>query len=130
SWRAAIAVWSVPVIVIAALTLALAPRRVASPLTARERVPWWPDWRDPLVWKLGVILASVNSIYFATNGFLPGYLRSVGRSDLISAALTAFNFGQLPASVLLLFVAGRVERRAWPYVVSMLLALTALAGLV
>lgn len=132
SWRAAIAVWSLPVILITVLTIALAPRRAsaASSVAANERPIWWPNWRDPLVWKLGVILASVNSMYFCTNGFLPGYLQSVGRSDLISAALTAFNVGQLPASFLLLFVAGRVERRAWPYVASALLALVSLGALV
>jgi MFS transporter, CP family, cyanate transporter len=132
SWRAAIAVWSVPVILISVLTMALAPRRAAaaSSVPANARAPWWPNWRDPLVWKLGVILASVNSMYFCTNAFLPGYLRSVGRSDLISAGLTAFNVGQLPASFLLVFVAGRVERRAWPYVASASLALVSLGALV
>ena len=132
SWRAGIAVWSVPVLLIAALTYAVAPRTspAASELGASSRLPWWPDWRDPLVWRLGLIVGAVNSMYFCTNGFLPGYLTSVARPDLISAGLTAFNVGQLPASLLLLVIAGRLERRVWPYVASGLLALVSLGGLV
>jgi CP family cyanate transporter-like MFS transporter len=77
-----------------------------------------------------LILGSVNSLYFCTNAFLPGYLESVGRADLISAGLTALNVGQLPASLLLVLVADHIERRVWPYVFFGLLALLSLGGLV
>jgi len=132
SWRPAIALWSAPVVLIAGLTFILAPRAPANDAweTAIPRAPWWPDWRDPLMWRLGLILASVNTMYFCTNGFLPGYLESVRRSDLISAGLTALNFGQLPASLLLLVAADRLERRVWPYVASGLLALLSVCALI
>src|SRR5262249_44309102 len=45
-------------------------------------------------------------------------------------ALAALNFGQLPASLLLLVVAGRLERKAWPYIVSGLVSLLSIVGLV
>ena len=101
-----------------------APRRWRSrrgrsrlPATAaRARPRWWPDWSNKLIWQLGFLLGSVNSVYFGSNAFLPGYLTDAGRPDLISAALTALNFGQLPASFALLAIAGRLERRAWPFV--------------
>jgi MFS transporter, CP family, cyanate transporter len=132
SWRPALALWSAPVVLIAGLTLLLAPRTPADDPrdAAATRAPWWPDWRDPLVWRLGLILASVNTMYFCTNGFLPGYLESVRRPDLISGGLTALNFGQLPASLLLLVAAGRLERRVWPYVASSLLALFSIGALI
>lgn len=132
SWRPALALWSAPVVLIAGLTPLLAPRVPATDAhaPATPRAPWWPDWRDPLVWRLGLILASVNTMYFCTNGFLPGYLESVGRPDLISAGLTALNFGQLPASLLLLVAAGRLERRVWPYMVSNLLAVLSIGALI
>src|SRR5437773_2774147 len=75
---------------------------------------WWPDWRDPSVWRLGLIFASINSVYFGTNAFLPALLSGAGHSDLISGALTALNFGQLPASALMVVAAQRIERRVWP----------------
>jgi CP family cyanate transporter-like MFS transporter len=49
---------------------------------------------------------------------------------LISAALTALNFGQLPASFILLATAERFVRRAWPFVVCGVLFLLCLAGMV
>ena len=79
---------------------------------------WLPDWHIGLVWRLGALFCCINAIYFSANAFMPIYLASQGGPDLISGALLALNLGQLPASLLLLAVAGRLERRAWPYVAS------------
>jgi len=76
------------------------------------------------------MLGTINATYFATNAFLPDYLRSNGQSEWISAGLTGLNIGQLPASFLLLAVAGRLERKAWPYVGCGLLCLLATLGIV
>src|SRR6266849_7466799 len=116
SWRLGLAAWSLPVLAIAVVTAVLAPRsrRCGGALVAAGK--WWPDWRDPLVWRLGLIFASVNSVYFGTNAFLPALLSAAGRPDLISGALTALNFGQLPASAVMVVAAHRIERRVWPYV--------------
>jgi CP family cyanate transporter-like MFS transporter len=91
---------------------------------------WLPDWHIGLVWRLGALFLCVNAIYFSANAFLPIFLASRGRHDQISAALLARNLGQLPASLLLLVVAGRLERRAWPYAVSGVVSLACLAGIV
>jgi CP family cyanate transporter-like MFS transporter len=69
-------------------------------------------------------------MYFATNAFLPDYLHSTGHPELISGTLTALNVGQLPASFLLLGVAGKLERQAWPYVVCGLVSLIGVVGMV
>jgi len=129
SWQWGFAVWSVPVAAIAVLVLALAPKAANAPASAARR-RWWPNWNDPLIWRLGIMLGTVNATYFATNAFLPDYLRSNGQGDWISAALTGLNGGQLPASALLLAVAGRLERKAWPYVMCGLLCMVATAGIV
>lgn len=126
SWRASFVVWGLPMLVIAALMF-LAPRAKALSATTPRR--WWPDWSNSLVWRLGLILSSVNSVYFNANAFIPSYLTNAGRADLVSATLTALNFAQLPASVLLLGVAHRLERRAWPLVTTGLLMLVAIAGI-
>jgi CP family cyanate transporter-like MFS transporter len=62
------------------------------------------------------MLGTVNANYFATNAFLPDYLRSHGQGEWISAALSGLNIGQVPASFLLLAFASRLELKAWPYV--------------
>jgi MFS transporter, CP family, cyanate transporter len=129
SWQRGFVVWSVPVAIIAGLLMMLASRqaRVNGLLTRRR---WWPDWNSRLIWQLGIMLGTVNAIYFATNAFIPDYLRDEGQGDWISAALTGLNVGQLPSSLLLLAIAGRLELKAWPYVVCGLLSVTGTCGIV
>jgi CP family cyanate transporter-like MFS transporter len=129
SWEWGFVVWSVPVAIIAVMVMSMAPRAAANGTTATRR-QWWPDWRNMLIWKLGIVLGMVNATYFSTNAFIPDYLRGVGESEWISAALTALNLGQLPASFILLAVAGRWERKVWPYTASGVLCLMATGGIV
>lgn len=129
SWEWGFVFWSVPVAIIGILVMIMAPRAAPNG-AASVRRKWWPDWRNMLIWRLGIMLGTINAVYFATNAFLPDYLRSIGESEWISAALTALNVGQLPASFILLAVAGRLERKAWPYVTCGLLCLTATGGVV
>jgi CP family cyanate transporter-like MFS transporter len=91
---------------------------------------WWPDWKSPLIWRLGFILGCVNSLYFGTNFFLPDYLHHTQRSGLIDKCLTALNLCQLPASLLLLALAGRLTRRKESYIVFAALLWMSLAGIV
>ena len=116
SWRLSFVFWSVPIGVIAVVVYLFAPRVHPEHAAAPRR--WLPDWRSGLVWRLGALFCCINAIYFSANAFIPIYLASQGRPDLISGALAALNFGQIPASLLLLVVAGKLERRAWPYVAS------------
>jgi MFS transporter, CP family, cyanate transporter len=111
NWRVMFAAWAVPIVAIAALVFALAPREETRSVTAASG-RWWPDWPAIDVLRLGLIFGGVGPLYFGTNAFLPGYLSEAGRADLISPALTALNLGQLPASFLLIAFARRIERRA------------------
>ena len=128
SWRMALVFWSLPIAVIALAIGLLAPR-VHGEHAALPR-KWLPDWHLGLVWRFGALFCCINAIYFSANGFIPIYLASAGRPDLITGALSALNFGQLPASLMLLVVAGRLERRAWPYVASGIISLVSIVGLV
>src|SRR6476661_5217603 len=129
SWRPSFVVWAVPVALIACIIMALAPRSAAVAQSTPAARRWWPDWRDPLIWRLGIALGSVNAMYFSANAFLPDYLHHIGRADLVSAALTALNVGQIPASFLLLAVAGRLERAIWPHIVCGAGSLAAIIGI-
>jgi CP family cyanate transporter-like MFS transporter len=129
SWQWGFVVWSIPVAVIAMAVMLVAPASAPNGSgLARRR--WWPDWRETLIWRLGIMLGTINATYFATNAFLPDYMRSIGQSEWISAALSGLNAGQLPASLLLLVLAGRLERKAWPYVACGLLCVVATGGIV
>jgi CP family cyanate transporter-like MFS transporter len=130
SWRLAFVVWAVPTALIALAVALLAPR--AEEANASETptgLRWWPDWHDRLIWRLGLMLGSITSMYFGSNAFIPDYLRHIGRPDLINGALTALNLGQLPASLLLLTAVGRIELRSWPYVLAAVLFLIGVLGL-
>jgi CP family cyanate transporter-like MFS transporter len=130
SWQWGFVVWSVPVAVIAVLVLLFAPRPANANGAAAVRRKWWPDWRNILIWRLGIMLGTINAIYFATNAFIPDYLRSNGQEAWISAALSGLNMGQLPASALLLAMAGRLERHVWPYIACGILSVGATLGLI
>jgi len=130
SWRLNFLVWAVPVLATALLIVVSAPAvggvQSASPAVGRR---WWPDWSNPVIWRLGLILGSVNTTYFVTNAFLPDYVIAGGRPDLVGGALTAINVGQLPASFLMLGLAGRLVKRPWAYVTTAMLCLLSLAGM-
>src|SRR5438874_229340 len=79
SWRWSLAVWGVPLVVIAILIIAIAPRPKAGAAVAPAGRSWWPDWSNKLIWQIGFLFGSVNSMYFCSNAFLPGYLREAGR---------------------------------------------------
>jgi CP family cyanate transporter-like MFS transporter len=129
SWRAALAVWAIPLVAIALLVALGRPKRGHASQMA-ERPSWWPDWDDGMTWKFGLIMGSVNAAYFSANAFLPGHLAHAGRPDLIAAALTGLNLGQLPASVLLLVLASRLERRIWPMVAAGVCGIVCTLGIV
>jgi len=127
SWQLALALWSLPVFAIAALVQWTRSEAAKGAAVAPAR--WWPDWADGLVWRLGLTFGGGTSIYFGANTFLPDHLTSHGRADLVSAALSALNFGQLPASLVLLPLASRLERRIWPFAVFAFLCLASVVGI-
>ena len=131
SWRLSFVIWSLPVLATALLVALCAPRlpdaQTVAPSGGRR---WWPDWKHPLIWRLGLILGSVNAIYFVVNAFLPDYVIAAGRPDLVGSALTALNVGQLPAGFLLLGFAGRLVRRPAAYVVTGAASLVSLIGII
>ncbi|HSR79010.1 MAG TPA: MFS transporter [Xanthobacteraceae bacterium] len=129
SWRWAFVAWAVPVALIAVVIALLAPRPGLMGFASVPRL-WWPNWRDPLIWRLGLMLGSVNALYFATNTFIPYYFNAVGRDGLIGPALVALNAGQVPASFVLLAVVGELEHKVWPYVVCGLISIACVAGIV
>jgi MFS transporter, CP family, cyanate transporter len=131
SWRLSFVLWSLPVLATALLFVAVAPRRPApADASSQNGRRWWPDWKNPLIWLLGCTLGSNNALYFATNAFLPDYLDSIARRDLIGLALGCMSASQLVTSTLLLPAADLLLRRAWPYVAFGLATVVGVLGVV
>ncbi|HLH89525.1 MAG TPA: MFS transporter [Xanthobacteraceae bacterium] len=132
SWRLDLVVWSAVIGVIAVVFLLANPPVAAE--TGKADTPamhrWWPDWTDPLIWLLGLGFGSTNALYFGANAFLPDFLVAQGRGDLVGWALACLNGSQVLTSVTLLFIANRVHRRTWPYLMFGPISLAALAAMV
>ena len=129
SWRGDLLVWCVPGLVATLLFMFVAPRtRAANSSIGGTASRWWPDWKSSLIWLLGLAFGSNNALFFGANAFVPDYLNSIGRGDLIGTTLGWLNGSQLIASTLLLATAEHLQRRAWPYLVFGLAALAGVLG--
>jgi CP family cyanate transporter-like MFS transporter len=131
SWRADLLFWAVPALLIAPVFYLLSPRRGArqtgAPATGGR---WWPDWNKPLIWLLGLTLGSNNSTFFGANAFIGDYLASQGKSQLFGPAVGWLNGMQMAAPLLLLIMADRLERRAWPFLLFGPLLLAAFVAII
>jgi len=108
SWEWSFVFWSLPVALSVALLALFARERYHRRATHAR---WWPNWRDGLLWRLGVIQAGASIAYWAANAFIPDYLHATGRPEMIAPSLAVINLGQLPTSFATLFFAQRVAGR-------------------
>ena len=118
NWRTDVLVWAIPALIIAPVFFLFSPKsgrrdRAASADPAR----WWPDWKNPVVWLLGLTFACNNSPYFVTSAFIGDYLATLGKPVLLGAALGWLNGSQIFALVVLFLTANRLHMRAWPFLV-------------
>jgi CP family cyanate transporter-like MFS transporter len=131
SWRLDLVLWAVPAILIVPVFFLLSPKshdRHAAGTAIGGR--WWPDWKNPLIWLLGLTFGSNNSAYFTTNAFLGDYLASEGKAKLLGPALGWLNGSQIVALVFLLLMSGRLQRRAWPFLIFGPMLLAAFLGMI
>ena len=129
SWRRDLVAW-------AALSLAIAPAfYLLSPKTDSQSVNsavggrWWPDWKNPTVWLLGLTFGSNNSAFFSTNAFLGDFLAANGKPELLGPALGWLNGAQILTPIILLLTAERMQRQAWPFLIFGPLLLFSFLGL-
>jgi MFS transporter, CP family, cyanate transporter len=124
--------WAVPAILVSAVFLLLSPKEVhrSGAGAAAIGALWWPDWKNPLIWLLGFTFGSNNSPFFTMNAFLGDYLVSRGQGDLLGRALTSLNGAQAFGLVGLVLVAGRLQRRAWPFLLFGPVMLAGFVGLI
>lgn len=128
-WELSFAVWATPVVLTALLVLARGKTLFLSNHPGVEANSCRPDWNNALVWRLGLLLGSVNALYFGANAFLPDFTAAAGYPKLIGSALTALNLGQLPASFLMLAAADSLVRRRWVYIGTALLSFVSTIGI-
>ncbi len=118
SWRLDLVLWAVPAVAIALVFLLFGPKRqdqAIAVITGARGGLWWPDWKDPLVWLLGFGFGTNSAPFFAANAFLGDYLASRSQANLFGPALSALNGAQIVGLFVLIVMAGRLQRRAWPF---------------
>jgi CP family cyanate transporter-like MFS transporter len=130
SWRLDLLAWSAPGFVAAfCFAIATARARADAPPVASHAV-WMPNWRSRQLWLLGIALGSNNALWFASNGFVPDYLTSTGRSDLIGVTLAWLNGAQVIGSFVMLATPEWLQRKSWPFTVFGPVTLFGLLGIV
>jgi CP family cyanate transporter-like MFS transporter len=123
AWQPSLAVWSIPV-VLTALAIFLFSEN-EPPEVDRPPARWWPDWRDRRVWLIGLTLGGASASYWGANAFLPELLRHGGHGGYTTATLTSLNVAQLPASLAVAALPGRLVARTWSLSVA---GMTTIAG--
>jgi CP family cyanate transporter-like MFS transporter len=115
SWRLDLVLWAVPALLIVPIFWLMSPPRSSLAGSKATSQLWWPDFKSPVVWLLGLTFGSNNSPYFAINAFLGDYVAQQGRPDLLAPSLAWLNGSQIAALVVLFALAGRLQRRIWPF---------------
>lgn len=134
-WAGTFILWSVPVVVMLALWLLLAP---PGPPTSARHVTGAHDFtakgasdeppRRMHVVHMGVLLGSGSLVYFGMNGWIANYNQSLGLAAVTPAALAALNAAQLPVSLGVTAVAQRIAGRGGPFMVAGIVCTAAIAG--
>lgn len=114
-WLWAFTVWAIPVplVVVALLRRGAHPAR-SQDEAPRPRITAPLSWRDPLIWKIALLLGSAGGLYLSGNVFLAPILAASGRGALLDACLGTLNGFQLISSGLLVLYADRLLGRRWP----------------
>lgn len=134
SWRLALVLWALPAALIAVVFFLFSPRgehpRNTGKMPAAGDGSWWPDWKDPLVWRLGFAFGCNSGPFFAANAFIGDYLASAGQARLLGSTLSALNGAQIAGLVVLIAMAGRLQQRIWPFLLFGPAMLAAFIGLI
>jgi CP family cyanate transporter-like MFS transporter len=117
SWRLALIAWGCLALAITAVIAFSAPVEKKSFAALGRKISWWPNWRSPLPWILGLGFASNNSTFFALHAILPDYLSKTGRGAYVDSTLLWLNLSSLFGIYVLLIWAESLLHRAWPYVI-------------
>lgn len=133
SWRLNFVLWALPAALIALVFFVFSPKESAADRKTDRALGgglWRPDWNSPLVWLLGLTFGANSAPFFVANAFLGDYLVSQGQGQLLGAALSALNGAQIIGLLVLIMMAGRLQGRAWPFLVLGPAMLAAFLGLI
>jgi MFS transporter, CP family, cyanate transporter len=146
AWPAALLVWAIPAALTMVLWLWLAPpdpnaRRArevaAAPEAARVTGAAHAEHADHAdhtarsavgPWLIGGVMGAGSLIYFGMNNWIAPYNVAIHAAAMTPLALFAINIAQLPVTIGLTPIMGRLVGRRWPLIVAGCVAIVAVAG--
>ena len=129
SWQQTLIAWSLPALVIAVIAFLPRQREDTSSSTQVDEKSWMPDWKNPFLWRIGLMLAASASLFFGTNAYLGSLLEERAELNKLEAAFFWFNVAQVAASLLMLVMMNHWVARRQPLIASTLLSLAGMLGL-
>jgi MFS transporter, CP family, cyanate transporter len=147
-WRAALVVWSLPALVVAALVQLWDRSSIGDGArsTSADRDPDMAARTAPLdspggsavvaaavvpgrsAWPLGIMLGAASAGFFGTNAYMGTVLAETGQSSLLPQALFWFNATQVAGSLLMLALGRHLLGRRWPVIAAAAGVLLGLIG--
>ena len=138
AWASTFVFWGVPVVVLFALWLLLAPpapAKVSMPRLSRQHATTKSlDVNSPIQRKrvnalhLGILVGGGSLIYFGMNAWIASYNQALHQSYLTPASLLSLNAAQLPVSIGVTFVAQYLAGRRWPFIFAGIISAFAITG--
>lgn len=114
-WRLGMVFWSLPALLLMGL---LYLPRLTRPVSTGEPVAVWPNWRSPMLWRLGLLLSGTSVLFMGTNAYMADIVGSDGHE--LQQALFWFNISQLVSSFIMIAAAQRLVMRRWPLIMTSL----------
>jgi len=137
-WAATFVFWGLPIVVLFALWLLLAPpgpTRVSRSLFSRQHttkksqdVTSSTQRKRVNALHLGILVGGGSLIYFGMNAWIASYNQALHQPFITPAALLSLNAAQLPVSIGVTFVAQHIAGRRWPFIVAGIISAFAIAG--
>jgi len=140
AWVKSFVLWGVPIIVLLAFWLWLAPPASASafmhhslsqsttaPASAQSSAH--PTQRRRIsALHLGILVGGGSLIYFGMNGWIASYNQAIYHANLTPLALVTLNAAQLPVSLGVTLFAQQLAGRRWPFVAAGIVCTFAITG--
>jgi len=137
-WTGTFVFWGIPIVVLFALWLLLAPpgpaRAIRPPFSrqhasAKSLAVNSPNQRKRVsALHLGILVGGGSLIYFGMNAWIASYNQALHQSYVTPAALLSLNAAQLPVSIGVTFFAQHMAGRRWPFIFAGIISAIAIVG--
>jgi MFS transporter, CP family, cyanate transporter len=139
AWASTFLFWSVPVLVLLAFWLWLAPpahtRVPTRPFSPESNTVTTSQSSAPPIQRtrvsslhLGILVGGGSLVYFGMNAWIASYNQAMHQTNLTPLSLLILNAAQLPASFGVTLIAQQIAGRRWPFVAAGIVCAFAIAG--